>query len=68
MSLEGVSELANKYALRVEVASHSDPSKVYVVTKTHEGKWACSCPAHIFRYRKQGKDCKHIEEVKNEDN
>jgi predicted nucleic acid-binding Zn finger protein len=59
--------MAPQWAAQWNVNSHSDPSKVYVVSVAKTGRWACSCPAH--RFAKNGPDgnkpdCKHIRGVK----
>lgn len=43
-----------------DIASSSDPSKVYTVTKKAKGTFECTCPQ--FKFRK--KICKHITECK----
>jgi hypothetical protein len=41
-----------------EVASKSDPSKKYTVTRSSDGRWTCGCAG--FGYRKF---CSHIESL-----
>jgi hypothetical protein len=54
--------MAPQWAAQWNVNSHTDPSKVYVVSVAKTGRWACSCPAH--RFAKAPKlDCKHIKGV-----
>ena len=50
------------WAAQWDVNSHSEPHKVYKVSKKHDGSYICSCPAHIFQ-KVPKHDCKHILEV-----
>jgi len=36
----------------------------YIVSETIDGKWECSCKGWIFKWRRLGKDCHHIELAK----
>lgn len=50
----------SKWVERWSVPSHSNPKKdPYVVARTAEGEWGCSCPHWKFRR----KICRHIREV-----
>lgn len=46
------------------VPSASDASKSYVVAKTKNDVWGCSCPRWIFKKGAERQDCKHIKQVK----
>ena len=48
-----------KWVARWQVASESNPNKSYVVARTADDEYACSCPVWIF----QRKTCKHIRHV-----
>lgn len=43
-----------------------DTGKAYEVW-FKSGRWSCSCPHWMFRLRKTGAQCKHIEDAKNHD-
>lgn len=65
MRQAGIKALGSKkqWSAQWVVDSHSDPLKVYKVSVTHDGRWACDCPAH--RFAKAPKpNCKHIEKVR----
>lgn len=65
MRQAGIKALGSKkqWSAQWVVNSHSDPLKVYKVSVTHDGRWACDCPAH--RFAKAPKpDCKHIKNVR----
>ena len=47
------------------VDSFSDPAKQYVVAKSAQGAWGCSCPRWIYHRTETG-DCKHIKAVQRE--
>lgn len=49
---------------RWEIQSFTDASKMYVVSQYLDDIWKCSCKHWIYRCRKLGKDCKHIDYVK----
>jgi predicted nucleic acid-binding Zn finger protein len=42
----------------------SKGSTRYKVTEYEDGKWACDCPHFLFRLRKSGTACKHIDLIK----
>lgn len=53
----------DKWQTRWSVASFSDPDKKYTVAKDFQGNFGCSCPAWIFKHKKQGHHCKHISAI-----
>ncbi len=53
VELEG--DVANQWFIE----SYSDPNKRYKVTLYPNGRWACTCPHHVFR----GAICKHINQI-----
>lgn len=55
-----------KYKQRIEVASRTEPDKVYAVTEGVDGLWRCGCKGWIFKYRKLGLHCDHIRFVLND--
>ena len=58
--LDQEEEIMKRYVQKWRVPSRSDPSKVYTVSKTADGKYECSCPQWIYRR----KECYHITLVK----
>ena len=57
VSTIGVERTAVSYKVR----SATVPGKFYMVTRTGETLWSCTCPASLFG---RGKHCKHIRLVK----
>ena len=56
-----------QYVNRWAVASHSDPTKEYVVSQKADGSWGCACGGWIFNKERPRADCKHIKEIKHEE-
>lgn len=53
-----------KIKVKKEWKVSGSKGNVYKVVND-EGFWSCSCPAHGFG---RGKDCKHIKQIKNDNN
>jgi hypothetical protein len=49
---------------RWEKQSKSDKSKVYEVIKYDDDTYTCNCPSFIFKKEGQERNCKHIDEIK----
>ena len=49
-----------KWIRKWRIESYNRPGIVYVVAKTEDGEWGCSCPHWKFRRI----ECKHIRQVK----
>ena len=58
------SQVTLGYVKQWKVRSERDPSKQYVVSLKPDGTYECSCPHWIYRLKKRGGECKHIEKVK----
>jgi len=58
------SQVTPGYVKQWKVRSDRDPNIQYVVSLKPDGTYECSCPHFIYRLRKRGGECKHIEKVK----
>jgi len=58
------SQVTLGYVKQWKVRSDRDPDKQYVVSLKPDGTYECSCPHWIYRLKKRGGECKHIEKVK----
>jgi len=58
------SQVTPGYVKQWKVRSDRDPNIQYVVSLKPDGTYECSCPHWIYRLKKRGGECKHIEKVK----
>ena len=58
------SQVTPGYVKQWKVRSDRDPNMQYVVSLKPDGTYECSCPHWIYRLKKRGGECKHIEKVK----
>ena len=58
------SQVTPGYVKQWKVRSDRDPNIQYVVSLKPDGTYECSCPHRIYRLKKRGGECKHIEKVK----
>jgi hypothetical protein len=59
-------KLESTTELDIQVKSDTTVGLTYRVTKTDEGKWACTCASFRFNKQRDVKFCKHIRAVHRE--